>query len=84
MAMPEREIAAYEQIEQLIDRLPLDKQEKLRQRLNNKTWARRWDALIKEIDEQSKNLPPLTEDEIAEEVMAYRSEQRNQRDKGSN
>lgn len=82
--MPEREIAAYEQIEQLIDQLPLDKQEKLRQRLNSKTWARRWDALIKKADEQSKKMPAMTDDEIAKEVMAYRSEQQEQRDKGSN
>ena len=51
-------------------------QEKIRQNLNSESWANRWDALAQKIDKQSGNLPPLTDDEIAEEVMRYRSEQK--------
>jgi hypothetical protein len=84
MALPQQKEPSVNQVLELVHKLPPNEQEQIRQNLNSESWANRWSALVQKIDEQSKNLPPLTDDEIAEEVMAYRSEQKTKRAQSGN
>ena len=69
MALSQEKEPSVNQVLELVHQLPPNDQEQIRQNLNSESWANRWSALVQKIDEQSKNLPPLTDDEIAEEVM---------------
>ena len=84
MALPQEKEPSVKQVLELVHQLPPNEQEQIRQNLNSESWANRWSALVQKIDEQSKNLPPLTDDEIAEEVMTHRSEQKAKRAQSGN
>ncbi len=84
MALSQEKEPSVNQVLELVHQLPPNDQEQIRQNLNSESWANRWSALVQKIDEQSKNLPPLTDDEIAEEVMAHRSEQKAKRAQSGN
>jgi hypothetical protein len=74
MALPERKTTTYAQVLKLVEQLSPDELTKLRKEIDSKTWNTRWEALFTEIDEQNKNLPPLSDEEIAAEVDAAREE----------
>jgi Ca2+-binding EF-hand superfamily protein len=79
MALPEREISPYNQVLKLFDQLSTDELAKLRKKIDSKSWSTRWRALFTEVDEQNKNLPPLSDAEIAAEVDAVREEMKAKR-----
>ena len=58
---------------QLID-VSLTQEEKgqLVRHLNEAIWGKRLDALLKRVDERQKGLPPLSMEEIVQEVKAVR------------
>jgi len=64
-----------DQVLKLVEELGPEEKAKLRQQLDE-SWASRWDALTEKVQRQSKGLPPLTEEEIAEELSDYREEKR--------
>ena len=68
------EQSTLNQVLKLVDSLSSDEQEQLRQDLSNRTWGQRWDALVKKVQEQSRNLPPVTDEEIVAEMKAIRRE----------
>lgn len=74
---------SLEQAVKLVSQLPQDEQEELRVKLNSKTWGERWQQLIKDIHEDNKGLPPISDEEIAEEITTYRREQRSKRAQSS-
>ena len=76
---PTPEDVSMDLVISLIDRLPADEQKQVRNKLNAKAWAEKWDALTNEIREQNKSLPPLTEEEIFAEWKAIKSELRAER-----
>ncbi len=74
MALHKQEEPSYEKIVGFINSLPLEKQEELRRTLNKKTWGQRWQNLCDRVQENSKGLPPLSDDEINAEIKAARRE----------
>jgi len=54
-----------EQVLKLVAQLSPDELVELRRRLDAKSWGKEWSALCREVDEQSKNLPPISEQEVA-------------------
>ena len=80
---PEEQIT-LEQVLTLVDKLPPTEQEKLRKNLSNRTWGQRWRQLVKDVEEDSKGLPALSEEEIVAEMKAIKDEVRAERAKGSN
>jgi hypothetical protein len=78
VAQPEEKLS-LDQVFQLVDKLSPPDQEKLRKRLSERSWGDRWDKLVQKVQEQSKGLPEITEEEVADEVMAYRREQKARR-----
>ena len=78
MNQPKPKNNALQQVFQLVDQLSVEELLELRQKLDAKTWGERFDRLVKQIAEDTKDMPPLTEEEIAQEVMDYRREKRAQ------
>ena len=66
--------SSLNQVLKLVNNLSPDDQEQLRQDLNNRTWGQRWDVLVQKVQEQSKGLPPLNDEEIVAEMKAIRKE----------
>jgi hypothetical protein len=62
----------------LVDQLSSNELLELRRQLDSRTWGERFRQLVKDVDDDNKGLPPLTDEEIAEEVMTYRREKRAQ------
>jgi hypothetical protein len=62
-----------DQVLKLVEELGPEEKAELRQQLDE-PWAKRWDALTEKVQRQSKGLPPMTEEEIAEEVSNCREE----------
>ena len=79
MALPERKTTTYAQVLKLVEQLSPDELTKLRTEIDSKSWNTRWEALFTEVDEQNKNLPPLSDEEIAAEVDAAREEMKAKR-----
>lgn len=69
---PEEKVTV-EQVLKLVDQLSPEEQGKLRHKLDE-SWSAEWRALIKEVDEQNKGTPPLSEEEIVTEMKAVRRE----------
>jgi len=76
MALPNPKKPSLNQVLKLVDQLPSEEQEQLRQTMNSKSWAQRWDALAQKVREQNSHLPPISDEEIANEFMTYREEKR--------
>lgn len=72
-----------EQVLKLIDGLSDNDLDEVRRKLFNKEWSKRWDALVAKVEAETKG-PQLTEDEVADELTAYRREQREKRAQGGN
>ncbi len=80
---PEEQVT-FEQVLTLVDKLPLTEQEQLRKNLSNRTWGQRWRQLVKDVEEDNKGLPALSEEEIIAEMKAIKEEIRAESAKGSN
>jgi len=80
---PEEQVT-LEQVLTLVDKLPITEQEQLRKNLSNRTWGQRWRQLVKDVEEDNKGLPALSEEEIIAEMKAIKEEIRAERAKGSN
>jgi len=63
-----------DEVLKLVHRLPAEEQEQLRSKLNSKSKAERWQALFHKVHNQSKVLPPLSDQEILSDVKAIRAE----------
>ncbi len=74
MAQPKPRKASLDQVLSLVEQLSSEDRESLRLKLSTKSWGERWDALVKKVREQSKGLPPLSEEEIVAEMKAIRRE----------
>lgn len=62
-----------EQVEQLVEKLPLGIKIRLAQKLEKETYSQRWDKILREIDERVKKYP-ISEKEIDQEIEAYRKQ----------
>jgi Tfp pilus assembly pilus retraction ATPase PilT len=78
------EQVTLEQVLTLVDKLPPTEQEQLRKNLSNRTWGQRWRQLVKDVGEDNKDLPALSEKEVITEMKAIKDEIRTERAKGSN
>lgn len=74
MIMPNPERSPLEQVLKLVEQLSPEERKELRQKLEDKTWGERFTELVQDVAEDTKDLPPLTEEEIAQQVTAYRRE----------
>lgn len=71
-------------IEELVERLPMNDKIKLVRRLEKATWAARWDRLLAKIDERVKK-DPVTDEEVYQAVREVRKERyERKKAKGSN
>ena len=71
-------------IEELVERLPINDKIKLVRKLEKATWAARWDQLLAKIDERVKK-NPITDEEIEQVVREVRKERyERKKAKGSN
>jgi hypothetical protein len=87
MGLPKRkEVPPYDQVVKLVEQLPSEEQEQLRQKLNSKTWGDRWDELSSKIRARfaADDTPIPTDDEIVAEVRAVREARKNKFAQGSN
>jgi hypothetical protein len=62
-----------QQIEKLVERLPINIKIKLVCKLEQETLRQRWDSVMKDIDKRLKRFP-ISEEEIAKEIGSYRKE----------
>lgn len=70
------EQTTFDQVLKLVDTLTLEERQELRRRLDSGTWGERFKQLVADVAEDTKNLEPLSEEEIDQEVMDYRREKR--------
>ncbi len=87
MGLPKRkEVPPYDQVVKLVEQLPSEEQEQLRQKLNNKTWGDRWDELSNKIRARfiADGTPIPTDDEIIADVRAVRKARKDKLAQGSN
>lgn len=68
---PEESIT-LDQVLKLVEKLSPAEQEQLRARLDSKARHQQWRNLVAAVAEDNKDIPPLTDDEIAEEVSAVK------------
>jgi hypothetical protein len=68
------ENVTLDQVLKLVEFLTPADRSTLRSKLDDKNWGDQWRALCNEVDEQNKNTPPLSEDEIVAEMKAVRKE----------
>ena len=62
-----------QQVEDLVEKLPLDEKIKLVQKLEKETLRQRWDEILKDIDKRLKKFP-ISEEDIDKEIKALRRE----------
>jgi hypothetical protein len=75
---PEEEVTV-DQVLKLVDKLSPEDQEQLRLKLDQKTRHQEWRNLVAAVAEDNKGLPPLSDEEIAEEVRAVKQARRARR-----
>jgi len=73
LAQPEK--ASVDQVLKLIEQLSPTEQGELRNKLES-SWGERWDSLVARVEERSKALLQLTEEEIYAEFTQHRRKQR--------
>ncbi len=79
MALPQpEERETIDQVLRLVNKLSPSGQLEIRQQLDSKTWGDRFKQLVSDVAEDLKNKPLITEEEINQEVTAYRREKRSQ------
>jgi hypothetical protein len=71
------------QVLRLVDELSTDEQQQLRRKLNDQSWLQEWQELANEVQEQCKDMAPLSDDEIVQEFKSYRAEQGTKRAQSS-
>ncbi|HEY9867579.1 MAG TPA: hypothetical protein V6D08_00105 [Candidatus Obscuribacterales bacterium] len=84
MAQRKPERPSLDQVLRLVEQLTPAEQEELGRKLISKSWGRSWQELCEKVDEYTKDLPPLSEEEIVEEMKSIRAELRSMRDQGGN
>lgn len=77
-----QEKITVDQIFNLAQALSPEEQAELRRKLDE-SWGDQWDQLTSRIQERSKDLPPLTDEEIIAEVKAVKEERKARRAEGS-
>lgn len=70
---PEDKVSV-DQVLKLVNKLSFEERQELYRKLDLKSWGERWRALCAKVDEQNKNLPSLTEDEMVAEMKAIRED----------
>jgi len=68
------EKSKMEQILELVAQLSPDELVELGRKFDAKSWGKEWSALCREVEEQSKKLPPISEEDIAQEMQAIKEE----------
>jgi hypothetical protein len=66
--------ATFDQVFKLVEQLSSEEQERLRLRLNSKSRTQRWQALFNKVQDQSKDLPALSDEEIVADLKEIREE----------
>ncbi len=69
---PEEKVTV-EQLLKLVNQLSPEEQGTLRHKLDE-SWSTQWRELVNEVDEQNKDTPPLSEEEIVAEMKVIRRE----------
>jgi len=64
----------FDQVLKLVDQLTSEDQERLRVRLNSKSKTERWQALFNKVQDQSKDLPAMSDEEIVADLKEIREE----------
>ena len=72
------------QVLQLVDKLSADQREELYRRLDLKIWGENWRALCNKVDRQTKDMPPLSDEDVVMELKAARDELRDGRAESGN
>jgi hypothetical protein len=72
------------QVLQLIEKMTDEDRQELYRRLDLKSWGEAWRALCAKVDEQTRDLPQLTEAEIVAEMKAIRAELKEERAQSGN
>jgi hypothetical protein len=76
MAQPQPENrTSLNEVLRLVDSLSPSDKSAVRRALDQ-SWAQRWQALRKQIREDNKDLPPITDEEILAEIKAARADRR--------
>lgn len=70
---------SFDQVLRLIDQLTREDQERLRVKLNSKSKTERWQALFSKVQDQSKDLSVLSDEEIVSDLKEIREELRAER-----
>lgn len=77
MALPKK--VPVEQMLKMADQLSPDELSLFRQKLDAKALSKEWEQLVTDVDKKTKRLPPLSEEEIMDEVLAAREEKKARR-----
>ena len=73
MAQPQpEEHITLDKILRLVDQLSSDELLELRRQLDSKTWGERFRLLVQDVAADNADSPPLTDEEIVDEIMAHR------------
>jgi hypothetical protein len=83
MSMPDPQEPVFDQVLKLVDQLSPAQVLALRKKLENKTWGIELETLFSRVDKRNKQLPPLSEEEIVQEMKAIREELRAERAQSS-
>jgi hypothetical protein len=70
------EPVTLDQVLKLVEKLSPNDQEQLRLRLDRMTRHQEWRNLVAAVAEDNKGLPPLSDEEIAEEVRAVKHDRK--------
>lgn len=71
-----------DQVLKLVNQLSPEEQSELRLKLDE-SWEQQWDDLASKIQERCKGLPPLSDEEIMDEVKAVRETRKGRRAEGN-
>lgn len=81
MGQPQKK-PSLEHVLKLAEQLSPSEKGELRHKLDT-SWGERWDQLVKDVAEDNKDLPPISEEEIYAEFTEHRREQRAKRAQSS-
>jgi hypothetical protein len=79
-----RDIVSVTQVLLLIEKMTDEDRQELYRRLDLKSWGEAWRALCAKVDEQIRDLPPLTEADIVAEMKVIRAELKEERAQSGN
>jgi len=72
------------QVLRLIEKMTDEDRQELYRRLDLKSWGEAWRALCAKVDDQTRDLPPLTDAEIVAEMKEIRAELKEERAQSGN